>query len=429
METQLQHAILPEATHDEFARQNFVQSLKVHLATQVSPGNKTVYERRAAPRFEREHQRLPQDRHEVRSVMKNEPYYQMWSTLLRTSQEMMWESVNVSVERQLPQLCERAAPNGSTLGSLTLDPDLTIPAYHRAVDIHCQPGGYHTELGPDDVAAGATYDRAVYIYAMSRLGPLNDEMGQSVVLHLKDRHADFRPRRILDMGCTVGHSTLPYVDAYPNAEIFAIDVGAPVLRYAHARAESLGKRVHFSQQNAEHTNFEDGSFDLIVSHILLHETSSKAMRNIMQEAHRLLKPGGMMLHQEVPQYEGMPAYDAFMLDWDTYNNNETFWGYDTLYGSAKIGRRVRFRGRQRHAAHDPQRPGARNSTNQKISRRRFRRWWSLVRLGCKKIAHKQRRTRMARKAKGNRPTFFDDPQIDKVVGIVMALTGRGVGSA
>ena len=31
---------------------------------------------------------------------------------------------------------------------------------------------------------------------------------------------------------------------------------------------------------------------------------------------------------------------------------------------------------------------------------------------------------MARKAKGNRPTFFDDPQIDKVVGIVMALTGE-----
>lgn len=326
MKTQLQHAILPEATHDEFARQNFVQSLKIHLATKVSPGNKTVYERHAAPRFEREHQRLPQDRHEVRSVMKNEPYYQMWSTLLRTSQEMMWDSVNVSVERQLLQLCERAVTNGSTLGSLTLDPDLAIPAYHTAVDIHCQPGGYHTELGPDDIAAGATYDRGVYIYAMSRLGTLNDEMGQSVVLHLKDQHADFRPRRILDMGCTVGHSTLPYVDAYPDAEIFAIDVGAPVLRYAHARAESLGKRVHFSQQNAEQTNFEEGSFDLIVSHILLHETSSKAMRNIMQEGHRLLKPGGMMLHQEVPQYEGMPAYDTFILDWDTYNNNEPFWG-------------------------------------------------------------------------------------------------------
>ena len=326
METQHQHAVLPAATHDELARQNFVQSLKVHLATRVSPGNKTIYERRAAPRFESEHQRPPKDRHEVRSVMRHEPYYQTWSTLLRTSQEMMWDSVNVSVERQLPVLREQAAATRDTLGSLTLNPDLEIPAYHTAVDIHCQPGGYHTELAPDDVAAGATYDRAVYVYAMGRLGALNDEMGQSVVLHLTEQYPDFRPARILDMGCTVGHSTLPYVAAYPDAEVCAIDVGAPVLRYAHARAEALGKRVHFSQQNAEHTDFADASFDLIVSHILLHETSSTAIRTIMRECHRLLKPGGLMLHQEVPQYEGMPPYEAFILDWDTYNNNEPFWG-------------------------------------------------------------------------------------------------------
>ena len=326
METQHQHAALPAATHDELARQNFVQSLKVHLATRVSPGNKTVYEHRAAPRFSREHRRPPKNRHEVRSVMRHEPYYQTWSTLLRTSQEMMWDSVNVSVERQLPALRGQAAAKRDTLGSLTLNPDLPIPAYHTAVDIHCQPGGYHTELVPDDVAAGATYDRAVYIYAMGRLGALNDEMGQSVVLHLTEQYPDFRPARILDMGCTVGHSTLPYVDAYPDAEVFAIDVGAPVLRYAHARAETLGKRVHFSQQNAEHTDFADASFDLIVSHILLHETSSAAIRAVMRECHRLLKPGGLMLHQEVPQYEGMPPYDAFILDWDTYNNNEPFWG-------------------------------------------------------------------------------------------------------
>ncbi|MCL6753034.1 methyltransferase domain-containing protein [Nostoc sp. CCCryo 231-06] len=61
---------------------------------------------------------------------------------------------------------------------------------------------------------------------------------------------------------SIGNSTLPYVDGFPDAEVHAIDVGAPMLRYAHARAESLGKRVHFSQQNAEQTNFPDESFDL-----------------------------------------------------------------------------------------------------------------------------------------------------------------------
>jgi ubiquinone/menaquinone biosynthesis C-methylase UbiE len=331
MYEQTQHQMLPRATHDELARQNFVQSLKVHLATKISPGNKTAYVQRAKPRFEREHKRAPQDRHDVRRVMKDEPYYQTWSALLRTSQEMMWDAVAVSVERQLPELTAQAKTNGHTLGSLTLgsltlDPTFQIPSYHTAVDIHCQPGGYHTENGADDIAAGAIYDRAVHIYAMGRMGPFNDDLGASLVAYLQDRYPTFRPRRILDMGCSVGHSTIPYVDVYPQAEIHAIDVGAPMLRYAHARAEALGKRVHFSQQNAEHTNFADGSFDLIVSHILLHETSGKAIRNIMKECHRLLAPGGMMFHIEAPQYHDMDPYDAFILDWDTYNNNEPFWG-------------------------------------------------------------------------------------------------------
>ena len=326
MSTQHQHTLLPTPRHDELARQHFVHSLKVHLATQISPGNKLVYEKQAKPRFEKAAQRPPKDRHEVRRVMRQEPYYQTWSALQRTSQEMMWEAVSSSVARQLPALVSRAQPNGHSLGSLSLDPELPIPAYHTAVDIHCQPGGYHTEWGQDDVAAGAIYDRAVYIYAMGRLGAMNDEMGQSVVVYLQHHYPDFQPHKILDMGCTVGHSTLPYVDAYPDAQVFAIDVGAPVLRYAHARAEGLGKRVHFSQQNAEHTTFTDGAFDLIVSHILLHETSSKALRNIISESYRLLAPGGMMIHQEVPQYHGMAPYDAFILDWDTYNNNEPFWG-------------------------------------------------------------------------------------------------------
>ena len=67
-----------------------------------------------------------------------------------------------------------------------------------------------------------------------------------------------------------------------KSSVHAIDVAAPVLRYAFARAESLEKPIHFSQQNAESTNFSDGYFDLVVSHLMMHETSSKAIRNILK---------------------------------------------------------------------------------------------------------------------------------------------------
>ena len=150
------------------------------------------------------------------------------------------------------------------------------------------------------MAQGAIYDRAVYIYAMGQMGLCNADMGDSTVAWLKQSHPDFNPSRILDMGCSVGHSTLPYSNAYPEAEMHAIDVAAPMLRYARARASSMGSAVHFSQQNAEFTEFETESFDLVVSHILLHETSSAAIKNVISECYRLLKPGGWMLHVENP---------------------------------------------------------------------------------------------------------------------------------
>jgi len=326
MDQQFKHAMLPVPSHDELARQKFVKSLKSHIFKQIVPGNKAIYENEVKPQFEKDYQRLPKDRYEIRRLMCHQPYYQWLSALKRTSQEMMWEAVDSSVERQLPDLIERAKSNGNLLGSLSLDPDFKMPTYQTAVDIHCMPGGYYSEFTENDITVGAVYDRGVYLYGIGWLGPLNDDMGLSIVQnYLKPEYPDFKPTKILDMGCSVGHSTLPYVDGYPDAEVHAIDLGAAMLRYGHARAEALGKRVHFYQQNAEQTNFPDASFDLIVSHILLHEIPVPAIRNVMNECYRLLAPGGMMIHVEAPLYRHMDDYSAFMYDWETANNNEPFW--------------------------------------------------------------------------------------------------------
>ncbi len=325
---QARHAVLPGATHDEFARQEFVRSYKEYLVKHVHGGNRARYESAVKPAFEQRHSRTPQDRFEVRDAMTTDGYYQMFSALLRTSQEMMWSACQIPVDRELDRLnaqVKSRLPQAGAGGTLKLDPTVKTPRYHTAVDIHCQPGGYHSEFAQDDASPGMVYDRAVHLYAMGQMGPYNDDMGASIVAWLKQQHPQFKPRRILDLGCSVGHSTVPYAWAFPQAEVHAVDVAAPMLRYAHARAEDLGARIHFSQQNAENMNFRDGQFDLIVSHILLHETSDKAIRNIIGECHRLLAAGGMMLHAETPPYKDMDAFDAFMLDWDTRNNNEPFW--------------------------------------------------------------------------------------------------------
>ena len=321
---QADHAILPKPDHDEGARQEFTKSLKGFVQSGLLPGLGPIFKSRAAKRFKRDTGRDPANRHDIRKAMLPDPYFQHYAATNRIAQELIWDSVIDTIERQLPEIEARAAAlSAGSTAPLETTTDFPTPRYVTALDIHCMPGGY-AEAG--EVAAGALYDRGVYLYAMGYMGPTNDDMGRSVGNYIRRKMPDFAPKRILDMGCTVGHSTLPYKEAFPDAEVIGIDVAGPQIRYAHARAAGLGQQVGFLQRNAESTGFEDGSFDLIVSHILLHETSGKAMPAIIHECHRLLKPGGIMIHADLPPFDLMDPFTQFILDNETWFNNEPFWG-------------------------------------------------------------------------------------------------------
>ena len=324
---QHEHAALPRANHDERARQEFTKSLKQFVQQGLLPGLTPVYQHRAAKAFEKEHGKPPADRWDIRKAMVKDLYFQHYAATNRIAQELLWESVIGSVERQLPELEKAIADlTASNAAPLESDPAFPVPRYVSALDIHCMPGGYASEIDGNDIAQGAIYDRGVYLYAMGYMGPDNDDMGRSVCNYVKRKMPGFQPKRILDMGCTVGHSTVPFKEQFPDAEVIGIDVGGPCVRYAHARAKALGHDVSFMQRSAEDTGFEAGSFDLVVSHILLHETSGQAMPRIFRECHRLLKPGGLMIHADLPPFDLMDPFTQFILDNETYYNNEPFWG-------------------------------------------------------------------------------------------------------
>jgi hypothetical protein len=60
--------------------------------------------------------------------------------------------------------------------------------------------------------------------------------------------------------------------------------------------------------------------------MFLHELSTTALSAIFAETHRLLAPGGIVLHVEQPQYAStMPLFEQAMRDWDAFYNNEPFW--------------------------------------------------------------------------------------------------------
>lgn len=322
------HPMMPSTNHDEAARFNFLTHFNRFLSGGIGEGNKIAYETQALPRFRAEHGRDPEHRYEIRDAMNQNDWHRIWSALKRNSMEMRQHNGRQAVLRQIDELDAMANQYNEQSGMLELDPSVEQPHYQTAVDIHCQPGGYHSEEREGDVTVGANYDIGLFATTGGALGGLNDGGGVAVVEWARKERPDWQPKRILDIGCTVGHNAVPIALAYPDAEVIAIDTAAASLRYGAARAAAMGvKNIRFVQASGEDlSRWDDGSFDWVQTTMFLHELSSKAMPKLLAEANRVLAPGGLILHIEQPQYSNeMPLFEQFMRDWDAFNNNEPFW--------------------------------------------------------------------------------------------------------
>ena len=323
MAFELNHALRVDMDRDAAARQAFVSELRSYILNDMAAAMRRSYDTTVRPQFEREHGRPPETQDEVHDAMRGNAYFKFYSSVRYNAQEMVWRSVMPGVERALPRIEAGIRElSGKTGGSIALDPGLRIPENVDGLPIHLMPGGYAPSATP---AAGAVYDNGLAVFAAGFMGRNLDDIGQSMSNYVKFRHPDFAPTRILDCGATIGHNTVAWATTFPDAEVHAIDVSAATLLYGHGRAESLGRRVHFRQMDATSLDYPDAHFDVVFSSMFLHELSLRDIRKFFAEAHRVLRPGGMLLNMELPPNRELAPYDQFYLDWDSYYNMEPYY--------------------------------------------------------------------------------------------------------
>ncbi len=325
----LQHEIMPRQTSDEAARSRYVLSLKRHLMKNVRPGNVPSYEHVGRALYREKYGRDPQSRNEVQEAMLMTPHFQLWSSLNRSSQELMWRTVGEAIYRDLDRMsaaAERLTGDPAKKGSLTLNPGFDPVADYPQHHIHLQPEGYLPEDDGTSIVAGAFYEAGGRIYSMGRGMEAKDSKAGAVIAYLNETRPGWQPRRMVDIGCSAGGGSTCYPEAFPDTEVHAVDLGSSMLRYAHARAEAMGAPVHFHQADGGATPFPDGYFDFIISHNLLHEISDEKRKQIARETFRLLAPGGIAIHQDVDilNRQRTVAEEAER-GWDLLFNNEPYW--------------------------------------------------------------------------------------------------------
>ncbi|MCB2108103.1 MAG: methyltransferase domain-containing protein [Rhodobacteraceae bacterium] len=317
-------------SHDERARTRYTTALLNHSMLNLRYGVWDAYKVDTGPRIERTFGRPAKSGKEIYQNIKTNTFFRTYSSIRYNAQEMGAHGVIDAIERGAPAVnaaVKRHAAATDRCGSLRLNSGMKYPHYLTGMDAHLSPGGYWTERHEGDVSQAL-------LFQVRRLsGPIGNSardfagVGASIATYLKRRYPDFRPRRILDMGTQEGKQLYSYGQVFPEAELHGLDIAAPSLRYGHHQAARAGIPIHFSQQNAEHVDYPDGYFDLIVSSFFLHEISVPATKRVIAESYRLLAPGGIMAHMELPPSKSCSPLQNFTFDWDSRFNNEPHYAH------------------------------------------------------------------------------------------------------
>ncbi|MGF1493938.1 MAG: class I SAM-dependent methyltransferase [Microcoleaceae cyanobacterium] len=157
------------------------------------------------------------------------------------------------------------------------DPAVVYPNYYTSQNFHGIEGGYLT------TGAAVSYDPITQCV----LPPNETWIRQGVVDAIQGQ-----PRRILDLGCGTGSTTLLLKQKFPDAEVIGLDLSPQMLIVADIKAREAGLEIQWCHGLAEQTRFPNVSFDLVTASLLFHETPPEISQAILNESFRLLRAGG-----------------------------------------------------------------------------------------------------------------------------------------
>lgn len=303
------------------SREDFLTGFRIWIHEQLRPA--AAKRANAIMRAEGISPRADIPFEQVQALIGADPLVALSAHTWINGQRLMWKQLQDEFHANAETyLAEMESADSSGPGTLELNPEMELPQYTKH-EIHMQPGGY---VG--DPFAGHMYHYGTNNFWLGR--NYQDQLHAGLAAEIPAPPADGRVRRILDLGCSVGQLTIALKERYPDAEVWGIDVGGPMVRYAHMRAVDLDVDVNFAQRLAEDTRFPDNYFDIVTSFLLFHEVTSEAAMQIINEAHRITRPGGVFFPRDPRAWQEMPARTGYQRwqQWWIWRWNHEVWALE-----------------------------------------------------------------------------------------------------
>jgi ubiquinone/menaquinone biosynthesis C-methylase UbiE len=222
------------------------------------------------------------------------------------------------------------------------DPSVTYPDYYN-VPFHAYDEGNLCWLAAFE-AESATYSMAMRVWLEEKLTwqAAQDRLRSSFHAVLAE-HGPQQVKNILDIGCSVGISTLTLHRYYATQGQPVNTVGLDLSPYMLSVAKVRDTQTEVSQWvhgKGESTGFADQSFDLITLQFLIHELPHEASVAVFQEALRLLRPSGCLAivdnNPQSPVIQNLPPV-LFTLMKSTEPWSDDYYTFDVEAALTQVG--------------------------------------------------------------------------------------------
>jgi ubiquinone/menaquinone biosynthesis C-methylase UbiE len=111
---------------------------------------------------------------------------------------------------------------------------------------------------------------------------------------LVSQTAPLAGQHLLDIGCGTGTLTQMFAEREPSLKITGLDADPGALEIARNRLTPVNQRVSLQQGFAQDMPFKSATFDVAVSSLFFHHLNRQQKLEVLNEIHRVLKPGGQL---------------------------------------------------------------------------------------------------------------------------------------
>ncbi|MCG6941640.1 MAG: class I SAM-dependent methyltransferase [Thiohalocapsa sp.] len=194
-------------------------------------------------------------------------------------------------------------------------------------------------------AAPATYAVAARLWPQESLTPdASHARMRGGFLRILDEYGPGEVRDILDIGCSVGISTLTIHRHFAEGQhqpvrTTGLDLSPYMLAVAKTR-DTKDEITAWLHAPAEDTGLPPESFDLITLQFVAHELPRDAALDIFHEAHRMLRPGGTIAlvdsDPKSPALQSLPPV-LFTLMKSTEPWSDDYYTFDVARGLEQAG--------------------------------------------------------------------------------------------